>query len=138
MWAALKSDVIEFVVYEGFRDYYPKWFNDAITDYITYDEDYECAILQSRDADPIVLVEGDVFLVNKHGDVWRMTTEEFEKDFYTVEDWFGHYTQYAVLIGKCIEVIVQNGLFLRNKRGEYYYITHEEYNSDFLTVESDD
>ena len=32
MWAALKSDVIEFVVYEGFRDYYPKWFNDAITD----------------------------------------------------------------------------------------------------------
>ena len=69
MWAALKSDVIEFVVYEGFRDYYPKWFNDAITDYITYDEDYECAILQSRDADPIVLVEGDIFLVNKHGDV---------------------------------------------------------------------
>ena len=64
--------------------------------------------------------------------------EEFEKDFYTVEDWFGHHTQYAVLIGNCIEVIVQNGLFLRNKRGDYYYITHEEYNSDFLTVESDD
>ena len=144
MWAALKSDVIEFVVYEGFRDYYPKWFNDAIIDYITYDEDYECAILQSRDADPIVLVEGDVFLVNKHGDVWRMTTEEFEKDFYTVEDWFGHYTQYAVLIGKCIEVIVQDGsqntdmMFLKNKQGAYYYISNCEFQTDFLVIESDD
>ena len=137
MLAALKSDVIEFVVYEGFRDYYPKWFNDAITDYITYDEDYECAILQSRDADPIVLVEGDIFLVNKFGDIWRMTEEEFDMDFYVTEGQWGS-ENYAVLKTNRIEVIVQNGLFLRNKRGDYYYITHEEYNSDFLTVESDD
>ena len=138
MWAALKSDVIEFVVYEGFRDYYPKWFNDAIIDYITYDEDYECAILRSRDTDPIVLIEGDVFLVNKHGNVWRMTMEEFEKDFYTVEDWVGHYPKYAVLIGNCIEVVVESNIYLKNKQGNYYYITAEEFGSDFLTIQSDD
>ena len=134
MWAALKSDVIEFVVYEGFRDYYPKWFNDAIIDYITYDENYECAILQSRDADPIVLVEGDVFLVNKYGDVWRMTEEEFDTYFYMAEDQWGS-CSYAVLITNCIEVIVQNGVFLKSKRGDYHYMTVDDFNDEFLIVE---
>lgn len=137
MLAALKSDVIEFVVYEGFRDYYPKWFNDAIIDYITYDEDYECAILQSRDADPIVLVEGDVFLVNKYGDVWRMTEDEFDVDFYVSEDqWFS--ANYAALTTNCIEVVVQNGVFLKNKRGDYHYMTVDDFNDNFLIVDGDD
>ena len=137
MWAALKSDVIKYVVYDGFRDNYPKWFNDAITDYITYDEDYECAILQSRDADPIVLVEGDVFLVNKLGDIWRMTEEEFDTDFYVTEDrWSSE--NYAVLTTNCIEGIVQNGVFLKSKRGDYHYMTVDDFNDEFLIVESDD
>ena len=137
MWAALKSDVIEFVVYDGFRDNYPKWFNDAIIEYITYDEEYECAILQSRDADPIVLVEGDAFLKNKYGDIWRMTEDDFDTDFYSVEDqWFS--VNYAVLATDCIEVIVQNGVFLKSKRGDYHYMTVDEFNDEFLIVESDD
>ena len=137
MWAALKSDVIELVVYEGFRDYYPKWFNDAIIDYITYDDEYECAIMQSRDADPIVLVEGDVFLRNKYGDIWRMTEDDFDNDFYTIEDqWFS--VNYAVLATDCIEVIVQNGVFLKSKRGDYHYMTVDDFNDEFLIVESDD
>lgn len=137
MWAALKSDVIKYVVYDGFRDNYPKWFNDAIVEYITYDEDYECAILQSRDADPIVLVEGDVFLVNKYGDVWRMTMEEFERDFYVTEVQWGS-ENYAVLKTDCIEVVVQNGVFLKNKRGDYHYMTVDDFNDNFLIVDGDD
>ena len=137
MWAALKSDVIKYVVYDGFRDNYPKWFNDAIVEYITYDEDYECAILQSRDADPIVLVEGDVFLVNKYGDVWRMTTEEFDMDFYVTEGQWGS-ENYAVLKTNRIEVIVQNGIFLKSKRGDHHYMTVDDFNDEFLIVESDD
>ena len=137
MWAALKSDVIKYVVYDGFRDNYPKWFNDAIVEYITYDEDYECAILQSRDADPIVLVEGDVFLVNKLGDIWRMTEEEFDMDFYVTEvQWCSE--NYAVLKTNRIEVIVQNGIFLKSKRGDYHYMTVDDFNDEFLIVESDD
>ena len=137
MWAALKSDVIKYVVYDGFRDNYPKWFNDAIVEYITYDEDYECAILQSRDADPIVLVEGDVFLVNKLGDIWRMTEEEFDTDFYVTEvQWSSE--NYAALKTNRIEVIVQNGIFLKSKRGDYHYMTVDDFNDEFLTVESDD
>lgn len=137
MWAALKSDVIEFVVYEGFRDYYPKWFNDAIIDYITYDEDYECAILQSRDADPIVLIEGDVFLCNKYGDVWRMTEDEFDTNFYVAEDQWGS-EQHAVMNSDCIEVIFQNGVYLKSKRGDYFYMTVDDFNENFLVIESDD
>ena len=137
MWAALKSDVIKYVVYDGFRDNYPKWFNDAIVEYITYDEDYECAILQSRDADPIVLVEGDVFLVNKLGDIWRMTEEEFDTDFYVTEVQWGS-ENYAALKTNRIEVIVQNGVFLKSKRGDYHYMTVDDFNDAFLIVESDD
>ena len=137
MWAALKSDVIKYVVYDGFRDNYPKWFNDAIVEYITYDEDYECAILQYRDADPIVLVEGDVFLVNKLGDIWRMTEEEFDTDFYVTEVQWGS-ENYAALKTNRIEVIVQNGVFLKSKRGDYHYMTVDDFNDEFLIVESDD
>lgn len=111
MLAVSKSDAIEYVVYDGFGDNYPKWFLDSIIEYIKYDEEYECAIFHAeKDQEPIVLLEGDVFLYNNKKQIYRMDQEQFTEQFYTLDTYGGWMTRlFCAPISSTLEFVMYDG-----------------------------
>ena len=80
MFAAMKKDAMKYVIWEGIRADYPKWFwNSAyihIDDYI-YDKVYTTV----RDSNPILVQKGDVFVMNKNEGVRYFRQQSFRDIF---------------------------------------------------------
>lgn len=108
MLAAMRSDVVEFVVYEGFGDHYPQWFVDRVTEFITYDEEYECAVFSGYGLEPMVLIEGDVILYNKFGNLYHLEREKFSQLMYEVDCWDSEKLG-AAQKGDVLEFVFYNG-----------------------------
>ena len=97
LYAGAKSDAMEFTVYEGWHDNYDPWFHEAILDHVIWNGDHECLILPTSNEEveigghkhelegEMLLEEGDVFLVNKYKQVWRMSQEEFNDKYWVIE-----------------------------------------------------
>ena len=80
MFASMKKDAMKYVIWEGIRGNYPKWFwNGAsirIDDYI-----YDKAFTTVGDSGPILVQEGDVFVMNDNEGVRYFKQQSFRDIF---------------------------------------------------------
>ena len=80
MFASMKKDAMKYVIWEGIRGDYPKWFwNSAsifIDDYI-----YDKAFTTVGDSGPILVQEGDVFVMNDNEGVRYFKQQSFRDIF---------------------------------------------------------
>lgn len=82
MLAAAKEDAIEYIVYDGLHEEYPNWFRMMIQEELVRVE-YGCALYSSEDGD-MAIMEGDIFLLSKFGQVRYMSRRDFTDIFYEV------------------------------------------------------
>lgn len=82
MLAAAKVDTLEYIEFDGIHDEYPSWFLALIKEEMVFKE-YGTTIYSSEHG-PHILFEGDVFLLNKFGNVMFMNREDFTDMYYDV------------------------------------------------------
>lgn len=83
MLAAAKVDTLEYVEYDGIHKEYPNWFLLLIEQHLVWEE-YGTGLYFSETHGDIPLVDGDVFLLNKFGNVMYVSRQDFTDLYYDV------------------------------------------------------
>lgn len=83
MFAVAKEDAIEFIRYTGIHLLYPLWFLELIEDGYVFEE-FGGHIYSSEQGE-LAIAEGDVFLLNRYGDIRHMDSRQFNDIFYETQ-----------------------------------------------------
>lgn len=91
MFICEKTEALECVIFEGMDGYYPDWFQDKVLDHYISDlmgvqpanQLASELYLEGEGTDIIQL--GDVFLMNRVGDVRRVDQDEFETHWFIID-----------------------------------------------------
>lgn len=83
MLAAAKVDTLEYVEFDGIHDEYPNWFMLLFKDHLIWEE-YGSVLYFSETYGDLAVSNGDVFLLNKFGNVMFVNRQDFTELYYDV------------------------------------------------------